>query len=150
MGAEWVWRPVRHGRLKALVTEALLGVGLVCGMTGCGTEDIVRPAAGSGAGLSSGLVLADSMTQRYFSLSVVDGSPTLTEVGTSGTTPTQQELVDGATGTHFSLAVTNGALSLIPGSTAGTAEIQIGLIDRVTAKRYELAVVSGGLTLTPG
>jgi hypothetical protein len=147
MGVARVWRPVCWARLGA---PALLAVGLGWAMAGCGTGDIVRPVANSGMGLSSGLVLADSMTRRYFSLSVVDGAPTLTEVGTSGPTPTEQELVDGASGTHFSLAVTNGALTLIPGSSAATAETQIGLIDRVTAKRYELAVVSGGLTLTPG
>jgi hypothetical protein len=129
---------------------ALLAVGLVWGMTGCGTENLVRPVPNSGGELSSGLVLADSMTQRYFSLSVVDGAPTLTELDTSGTTPTEQELVDSATGTHFSLGVTNGGLTLIPGSNAVTGKTQIGLIDTVTAKTYELAVVSGGLTLTPG
>lgn len=143
------WRSVRRGwKLRALAAEALLAAG-GWALAGCAAREQVVPAPDSGSGLSNGLVLADSLTQRYFSLSVVDGSPTLTEIGTSGTTPTNQELIDSATGSYFSLAVTDGALTLAPGSIAATAERQIGLVDTVTAKTYELAVISGGLTLTP-
>jgi hypothetical protein len=155
MEAGLVWRTAFGGRrLRAPTAEALLAAGLATVLgwatAGCAASDLVIPAPAAGGGLNSGLVLVDSMTQRYFSLSVVNGSPTLTEIGAPGTTPTEQELTDGVTGAHFSLAVNDGALTLVPGPIAATAAKQIELVDTVTAKTYELAVISGGLTLTPG
>lgn len=129
------------GRIAGKVSAiSLIVAGWV--VAGCGTG-LVGHASSPG----SALVLADSVTNMHFNLSVVDGSPTLTGIGNSGTLATGPQLIDGATGEHFALVVTSGALTLVP-NTSGAASAQIGLADTVTAKTYELAVVSGGLTLT--
>jgi hypothetical protein len=128
-------------RLAAVV--AIAGLGWAMG--GCGADSVVARAGGSGGGL----MLADSVTQTHFSLSVVDGAPTLTDMGGAGTVEPSASLIDSVTGAEYGLAVTNGALTLVPGSSAG-ATAMLGLADSATAKTYELAVVSGALTLTQG
>jgi hypothetical protein len=109
-------------------------------ITGCGGSVIVPKSAADG-----GLILADSMTAKYFSLTVVDGALTLTQVSGSGALP-DPGLTDTLTGTTYSLALDNGALMLNPG--VGQAAI-IGLSDSVTEKTYALVVTRGALTLTP-
>jgi hypothetical protein len=130
-------------RIRGKVAEILLIAGAALALGGCGAG----PIAAHGSGPGGALVLADSMSGVQFSLSVVEGSPTLTETGRSGASATEPQLIDGATGKHFSLAVTSGALTLVPDASGATASAQIGLVDTVTAKTYELSVVSGGLTL---
>jgi hypothetical protein len=99
-------------------------------------------------GDSGAPVLADSVTQTHFSLSVLNGAPTLTAIGNAGSAEPNAGLIDTVTGAGYSVGVTNGALSLVPGSAAG-AVTEIGLTDSTTNKTYELAVVSGALSLTP-
>ena len=101
-------------RLAAAV--AFAGMGWAMG--GCGVGSVVAPAGGSGGGL----MLADSVTQAHFSLSVMDGAPTLTDMGGAGTVGPSASLIDSVTGAEYGLAVTNGALTLVPGSSAGALE----------------------------
>jgi hypothetical protein len=99
-------------------------------------------------GNGSELVLSDSVTAANFSLTVVNGAPTLTALGSTGSVASSSGLVDMQTGAQYLLAVTSGALTLLPVQTSLAAQ-EIGLTDSVTAKTYELAVVSGSLTLIP-
>jgi hypothetical protein len=131
------------GRIGKKLAEVLLMAGAAWAIAGCGAGPVAPHAGGPGGALA----LADSISGMQFSLSVVDGSPTLTEIGHSGTPATEPLLIDSATGEHFSLAVTSGALTLVPNAGGATPAAQIALVDTVTAKTYELAVVSGGLTL---
>jgi len=126
--------------MKREIAMVILGMGWA--IEGCGMA--VAPVAGVSGG---GLLLTDSVTQTRFSLGVMDGAPTLIDMGGAGTTGTSASLVDSVTGVEYGLAVTNGALTLVPGSSAGVTT-KIGLVDSATAKTYELAVVSGALTLT--
>jgi hypothetical protein len=130
-------------RLAVVVAAAIAGMGWA--LLGCGADSVAARAGGSG----SGLMLADSVTQTHFSLSVMDGAPTLTDMGGAGTVGPSAGLIDTVTGAEYGLAVTNGALTLVPGSSAVAAK-EIGLADSATAKSYELAVVNGALTLTQG
>jgi hypothetical protein len=129
-------------RISRKIAEILLIAAAGWAIAGCGAG-LVGHAIGSGGSL----VLADTITNMQFSLSVVNGSPALTEIGHSGIPATELQLIDGATGEHFSLEVTRGALTLAPDASGAAASAQFGLVDTVTAKTYELSVVSGGLTL---
>jgi hypothetical protein len=129
-------------RFRKFVFAVLAAAGLV----GCGGS-VVRPLPAGGSGAAGELILVDSATAARFSVSVVNGTPTLTGVGSSGTISADPELIDGATGERFSLAVTGGALMLIPATGAGGAA-EIGFVDTVTAKTYTLAVVRGALRLS--
>lgn len=127
---------------------ALLFAG-VCGVvTGCGGDLLVARDEGTGSVAGGGLILADTTTQLHYSLNVADGSPTLTEIGGTGTAPAGSELIDSTSGGHFSVVVTSGALTLVPEASGSSASAQIALVDSVTTKTYELAVTSGALTLT--
>ncbi|HEX9197997.1 MAG TPA: hypothetical protein VF865_00430 [Acidobacteriaceae bacterium] len=130
--------------MKRLAAAILLVSGLTWPIAGCGGNSIVSGVSSVG----SGLVLADSVTQAHFSVSVVNGAPTLTGLGSSGAVSVNAGLIDHVTGAHYLLAVTSGALTLVPGSTATEGAAQIGLVDSVTAKTYTLVVVNGALTLT--
>ena len=122
----------------------LAGVAELIG--GCGGNSITHQISSPG----SELILADSVTDTHFSLSVVNGAPTLTDIGSSGTVSPDPELIDNVTGVQYSLAVTSGSLTLVPASSTVSGHSQIGLTDTVTAKNYALAVVSDALTLIPG
>lgn len=119
--------------------------GMVWLVAGCGSA-----VARIGGGAISGLVLSDSVTASRFSLSVVDGTPSLTEVAGSAPGVKGAEVIDSVTGGHYSLAVTSGALTLAPDSEATEGVSPIWLADTLTTKTYELAVVSGALTLVSG
>jgi hypothetical protein len=132
--------------LTNLIAAVLVLAGVVGLIGGCGGDSITRQINSPG----SELILADPVTDTHFSLSVVSGAPTLTDIGSSGTVSSDPDLIDNVTGVHYSLAVTSGALTLVPASDMVSGHSQIGLIDTVTAKTYALVVVSDELTLIPG
>ncbi len=129
-----------------LLAAVLVLVALAGLIGGCAGDSITRQISGP----DSELILADSVSDKHFSLSVVNGAPTLTDIGSSGKVSSDPELIDDVTGLHYFLAVTSGALTLVPASGMVSGHSQIGLIDTVTAKNYTLVVVSDELTLIPG
>lgn len=121
------------------------------GLVACGIFVLVGCSGGvfrELGGSSGELTLSDSVTSAHFSLTVINGAPTLTALGSAGTLSSSSGLVDMKTGAPYFPTVTSGALTLVPVQTTEAAE-EIGLTDSVTAKTYELAVVSGSLTLIP-
>ncbi len=124
---------------------AVLMIVMVGVMTGCGGA--IAPLAASSA--SGVVVLADSVTQIQYSLSVLGGAAALTGTSGTGMAVSEPKLVDSVTGARYSLGVASGALTLVRGPSSAPGEIRIGLADTLTAKTYELSVVSGALTLTP-
>lgn len=127
--------------------RALLVVGLVWAMAGCGA--VVSGPGSRGAG--GGMLLADEAGGEHFLLSVAGGALDLVSMSGSGAVAASDpELIDGVTGAVYSLAMNHGALTLAP-AAAGVAGVpQIEFVDAVTGKLYSLAVVRGGLTLIPG
>lgn len=127
--------------------KVFFAVLVVAGLSGCGGSEATLPAGGNGA--AGELILADPTTAAHFSLSLVNGTPTLTGMGSAGTVSANAELIDGVTEQRYSLMVSGGAFMLVPATGAGGVA-KIGLVDKVTAKTYTLAVTRGALTLSQG
>jgi hypothetical protein len=114
-------------------------------MAGCGGP-VAPLVVGS---VSNTVVLADSVTQTRYSLSVSDGAAALTAISGAGIAASEPKLVDVVTDGRYSLEVASGALTLVPIASSAPGATQIKLADTLTAKTYQLAVVRGALTLTP-
>ena len=137
-------RPVVEMMMRFAAVVLVAGLGL--GMAGCG-DGLILPQAG---GVSSGLMLTEPETKANYNLSVADGSLTLTEIASGGTSTADPGLIDRITGAQYSVSVTRGTLALAASANTTPGALQIGLADTVTARNYALAVVNGALTLIPG